>query len=252
MLKLELAAFYAQYEKELHEWIASYDRTVYCRKGCSSCCDVSVGMYLPEAIVLAETLNEAQYARVAAHTRRVLEYARQTDEYISGYRFAAIGACPFLDATNGACSIYEQRPANCRHVFSSLPPEYCAKDTPARLDRDLAKQAEFLRRLDPRVNEYGLPYVTPLEKIFSEKYQLYLIFLNAKYFDFIVLGEMSWLIMLARDHDLRGMTTGTNGRRSDFLRALQQTGLYHEHLLTDCQEVLPHFKEAGLAITFAD
>jgi Fe-S-cluster containining protein len=211
---------------------------------------MSIGLHLPEAIVLAHSLSEDLYAKVVEHAQRVFRYACNTPDYLAGYRHSVIGCCPFLDTHNGSCRIYEIRPANCRHVFSNMSPEYCAKDAMFMLEQNAQRRAEFLRQLDPHVNEDELPFIAPLEKIFSEKYQIYLMMLNAKYFNFIVLGEMSWFVVLAREYNLERLVT--KATLAEFKESLQGTGFYHEHLLTDCQEILAHFKKQSVRINFAD
>jgi Fe-S-cluster containining protein len=251
MLEEELMTIYTLYERELADWIATYDRNISCHKGCSTCCNMSVGLYLPEALVLASSLTDVQYARVAEHAYRVLTYAADTPDYLTGYRYSAIGWCPFLNTDDDSCSIYEHRPANCRHVFSNMPFEYCAEENVNMLDQHPEKRVEFLSQLDPRVNEDDLPFIAPLQDIFHKKYEFYLMLLTAKYFNFIVFGEMSWLLMLAREHNLWDMVTNTE-TLTDFYEIMRRTGLYHDHVLTDCQEILPHVKEQSAGIHFAN
>lgn len=250
MLHNELKALYASYERELQRWIATYPRGVSCRKGCRTCCNMSVGLYVPEAVVLADWLTDAQYAAVARHAQRVLAYAATTPDYQAGFRYADLGWCPFLDADTGACTIHAHRPANCRHVFSNMPPKYCAKGAELLLEHDAGEQAAFLAQLDPDVNADELPFMAPLHAIFYDQYELYLLMLTARYFNVIVQGEMSWLIVLAREHGLWNIATQPGGTPDDFIRYARSTGLYHEHLLTNCQEIPPHLREAGAEIDF--
>jgi Fe-S-cluster containining protein len=211
---------------------------------------MSVGLYLPEAFALADLLTDAQYTRVAEHAERVYHYACDTSDYLTGFRFSEIGFCPFLDLDRGTCCIYEHRPANCRHVFSNMPPEYCAKDIVSTLDHDPQRRTEFLRQLDPDVNEDELPFIAPLLDIFYEKYEIYLMILTSKYFNFNMYGEMSWFITLAREHHLWDVVTGPEDNLAYVTEKLQKTGLYHEYMLTDCQKILPHFKEQSIETNF--
>ena len=71
VLKEELLKIYTLYDHELADWIAAYDRNISCHKGCSTCCNMSVGLYLPEALVLADSLTDVQYTKVAEHARRL-------------------------------------------------------------------------------------------------------------------------------------------------------------------------------------
>ncbi len=236
-LQAELTAFYTLYEGKLQDWVGSYPGGVSCQKGCSTCCNVSVGLYLPEAIVLANRLTDGLYAQVKDHAQRVVRYARTTTDYVNGYRFAGLGCCPFLEPNEGVCRIYDSRPANCRHVFSNMPPEYCSKDAPRLFEYDPDKHAEFLKNLEPGINEGGLPYIAPLHNIFYEKYEGELLALTAKYFHFSLIGEMSWLIVLAREYDLWDMTTNPDTMLPELITNLQRTGFYHENLLTECKEL---------------
>ena len=249
-LQDELTAFYTRYDSALQRWIAGYDRPISCHKGCSTCCDLSVGLYLPEAIVLARILADEQYAEVAAHAQRVIAYARGASDYLAGYRDAGIGGCPFLDRAAGACRIYTWRPANCRHVYANLPSAYCARDVRRTLAQDPARHAEFLRQLDPRVNEDDLPFIAPLQDIFHDHYEIDLMRLNAKYFNVIAQGEMSWFITLAREHHLWELATGAAKTPAEFQQTLQRTGCYHEQLLTDCQEIRPNFKKWSIRLNW--
>lgn len=250
MMREDLTAIYTRYERELYTWIASYERGVSCHKGCSTCCNVSVGLYLPEALVLADSLTEEQYSRVFEHAQRVLAYANDTPDYLEGFRYSEIGWCPILDTESGVCTIYSYRPANCRHVYSNMSPAYCVTGIEKQFEQHPEQYTEFLQQLDPVVNEEGLPYIESLQDIFYGKYEFYLTVLAAKYCNFNLYGEMSWLITLAREHDLWGMVTAPGVTLTDFRQNIQNTGWYHDNVLTDCQEILPEIKEQSAGVDF--
>lgn len=250
VLQEELRLLYASYERALNGWIAAYPRGVSCRKGCGACCNMSVGLYLPEAIVLADALTDAQYDGVAEYARRALAYAEKTDDYIGGFRHAGPGCCPFLDADTQACAMHPQRPANCRHVFSNMPPEFCQKDAAARFEQHPDDHAAYLRQLDPAVNDDGLPYIAPLNAIFHEQYELYLLLLTARHGNLIIQGEMAWLIMLVREHHLAAMAAQPDITAETLIARLHRAGRYHPHLLTACDPIPPHIREASAEIDF--
>jgi Fe-S-cluster containining protein len=250
MLSNELTSIYTSYDRELQQWLDSYQGHISCRKGCSTCCNMSVGLYLPEAVVLAQSLTDDEYAAVSQHARRVFHYACETPQYLPEFRYSDIGWCPFLLVDEGACGIYTRRPANCRHVFSNMPPKYCDRETVRQLEQDAAMRAEFEQQLDPRVNEDGLPFMTPTEDIFHGKYELYLKVLAAKHFNVNLYGEMSWLLMLVREHDLVSMVTAPDADIDDFLRNLENTGWFHPNLLTECEQISPDLKEQSLYVNF--
>ena len=72
---------------------------VACKKGCASCCHMNVSITKAEAERLAKASGKSM-ARIAAAPR----HARD--------KFAG-KPCPFLDS-QGACSIYVDRPLSCR------------------------------------------------------------------------------------------------------------------------------------------
>jgi Fe-S-cluster containining protein len=208
-------------------------------------------LYLPEALVLANVLNKEQYVRVYEHAQRVLAYANDTPNYLEGFRYSEIGWCPFLDTEHGACTIYPYRPANCRHVYSNMPSRYCQTGIERYFEQHPEHYEEFLNQLDPNINEEGLPYIEPLQDIFYGKYEFYLTVLAAKYCNFSLYGEMSWLITLARGYDLWGMVTASGVTLSDFRQNIRNTGWYHDNVLTDCQEILPELKAQSVDLDFA-
>ena len=250
-MEQDLTALYTRYERELQAWIASYERGVSCCKGCCECCNVSVGLYLPEVLVLANSLSDKQYARVFEHAQRVLAYANDTPNYLEGFRYSEIGWCPFLDTESGACTIHPYRPASCRYLYSNMPPAYCVTGIEKQLDRHPEQYEKFLQQLDPDVNEEGLPYIEPLQDIFYGKYAFYLTALTAKYCNFTLYGEMSWLITLARDYDLWTMITAPDVTLADFQQNLRSTGWYHDNVLTECQQIPPDLKTDSADLDFS-
>lgn len=77
-----------------------------CQKGCSHCCRIDIGV----------SRLEAEYITVNGGPELDQESSRT-----AGHK----GACPFL-AKDGACSIYERRPFNCRTFHTLDDPKYCA------------------------------------------------------------------------------------------------------------------------------
>jgi Fe-S-cluster containining protein len=110
---------------------------VACKAGCDHCCHQSVGVTVPEALVIFDHLKRSRSSpelqRIAAH---ISERHRETLGLSSSERYSPDHPCPFLEA--GRCSIYEVRPLACRGM-NSLDADDCAK----RL-RDSAARAAFL------------------------------------------------------------------------------------------------------------
>ncbi|MEW6543783.1 MAG: YkgJ family cysteine cluster protein [Nitrospirota bacterium] len=132
-------------ELEEREALAA-GQPVSCKKGCAACCRMLVPVSAPEAFALRETVarlpeagRQATLRRVAetragleragllAHLTEIAETDRQLrDEEMesTNRRYYALRLpCPFLEQE--VCSIYEDRPAACRELLVTTPPELC-------------------------------------------------------------------------------------------------------------------------------
>jgi hypothetical protein len=114
----ELAMVAGRYaDGEIEAWRGRPDSPegVACRVGCSYCCHVPVGVAIPEAILIGNTLlaesTDEELAEVLEKVRRA-EHARFG--LVGQERDQVRHPCPMLDEPEGACSIYEYRPLNCR------------------------------------------------------------------------------------------------------------------------------------------
>lgn len=119
---------------------------ISCQKGCAACCRMLVPVSPPEAFALrdyVQTLPEAEQARLTqrfAVTRTALlarglwnnliEMGESTNppddtalEPVNRAYYALQLPCAFLDQE--VCTIYEQRPAACRELLVTSPPEWC-------------------------------------------------------------------------------------------------------------------------------
>jgi hypothetical protein len=86
---------------------------VECRRGCSFCCHMNVGVTPLEAARIALALRRETYAE---RREAVLEADRHLDRRGAEARLALRMLCPLL--VDGACSIYELRPLACRALLS--------------------------------------------------------------------------------------------------------------------------------------
>lgn len=121
-------------------------RTISCQKGCAACCRMLVPVSAPEAFALrdyVQTLPEAEQTRLAqrfAIIRTALlarglwkslidmgESSNPADdaalEPINRAYFELRLPCVFLE--QDVCTIYEQRPAACRELLVTSPPDWC-------------------------------------------------------------------------------------------------------------------------------
>lgn len=93
---------------------------ITCRKGCSHCCRLFVGITPPEAEILVAMANyehipmdQAKLERQAAHCRENWHDQPAEDQ-----------ACVFL-GMDGTCRVYENRPNACRKHFVVTEAEFC-------------------------------------------------------------------------------------------------------------------------------
>lgn len=85
------------------ELLAPAEGNVGCRRGCSHCCHIAVGVFEHEAKVIATAAG-----RALATPRGRTDFSDIVPSYSN--------PCPFL--RDGECSIYEHRPMTCRTHLS--------------------------------------------------------------------------------------------------------------------------------------
>lgn len=121
-------------------------RAISCRMGCAACCRMMVPVSPPEAFALRDYVEQLPADRRATIHRRLRETAdalkreglygqlqevasastAPSDEELEPINrayYALRLPCPFLE--NELCSIYESRPAACRELLVTSPPELC-------------------------------------------------------------------------------------------------------------------------------
>lgn len=97
-----LEAVYA-YMDRFNAFVATF---AVCQKGCSHCCKIGVEV----------SRLEAEYISVKGGPMLDQGSSRTASRE---------GSCPFL-GKNGACTIYDRRPFNCRTFHTLDDPKYCA------------------------------------------------------------------------------------------------------------------------------
>lgn len=134
--------------RQAQERAARSGLQVQCRKGCGVCCRYLVRISLPEALFLAERIQQTSHPRrddLLARFARVREVLQQEwlyedlrggltsgqvdityphRLYLFSRRYLELGMpCPFLE--DDACSIYPYRPTTCRQYLVTSPPSRC-------------------------------------------------------------------------------------------------------------------------------
>lgn len=88
------------YMDEYNKFVATF---TVCEKGCSACCNIPVNISRLEAEYISKKAGKSV-------TNKIIQKS---------------GSCPFLSET-GTCSIYRQRPFNCRTFHTADDPKYCS------------------------------------------------------------------------------------------------------------------------------
>jgi hypothetical protein len=97
----------------LVEEVLDSDAPVACAPGCTACCYQTVQATIPEAILIALRLGDADDPR----RQRVLDAAAAFDGMSPLQRKRTGKPCPLL--VDGRCSVYDDRPLACRSVLSA-------------------------------------------------------------------------------------------------------------------------------------
>lgn len=130
---------------------------IWCARSCANCCSLTVHLTLPEALLIAPSLDSRQMTAVATRAeelRHIADTAADLKEFWQRHRREA-GHCPLLN-DEGACSIYPVRPFACRALLSTRDPAWCGIDfaTLTSLERQL-----YLNSLDPTIVTYPTHYL---------------------------------------------------------------------------------------------
>lgn len=92
---------------------------VLCGKGCSGCCSQLVTVTASEAELLMKSAP-------AVDLERLSKQAQATLDNWTDHLTPEEGKCVFLDAQNGSCTVWAQRPANCRNYFVTGSNLHCS------------------------------------------------------------------------------------------------------------------------------
>lgn len=126
---------------------AAQGLNIYCRAGCSACCDILVMAYRPETLRIARFLSQPENAAVRegflARYKSWREAAGDTPERLSALfvagkqqeydalhneHFRRRIRCAFND--EGRCTIYAVRPIACRNAHALDTDAHCCADPP--------------------------------------------------------------------------------------------------------------------------
>jgi Fe-S-cluster containining protein len=116
--------FHARVDEVVDATLRGHAVKIACRRGCSFCCSLQVQVAPHEAFTLAQWLTKNFDAeRLAAATGRLRDNAAKTRAMGDEARKRSNLACAVL-GDDGACTVYEARPAQCRR-FNSTDLDVC-------------------------------------------------------------------------------------------------------------------------------
>ena len=116
-VRTEVIRMYSRLEREQATVIAAEKPALACKLGCNYCCHQRVELRPYEAFVLAEHIRSRMTAAQQANARQRLAANRDRVLSLTAQQHTQAGIpCALLE--DGACSVYEARPAACRKYYS--------------------------------------------------------------------------------------------------------------------------------------
>ena len=116
-VRAQVVRMYSRLEREQGVVIAAAKLALACELGCNYCCHQRVEIRPYEAFVLAEYVRTRMTAAQQADVKHRLVANRARIAPLTPLQHTQAGiACALL--VNGACSVYEARPAACRKYYS--------------------------------------------------------------------------------------------------------------------------------------
>jgi Fe-S-cluster containining protein len=186
-------------------WRFDYEQsggTVFCGKGCCSCCTLAVNCTYGEALLVNRCIDQNQKAavdRIAETIIHCASAATSLKDWLGQYR-QKVGNCPFLDST-GACGVYPARPLSCRSLLSTAVPKWCNTDF-STLDQQ--EKQQYMDRLDRTVVSFPTHYVATLLDMGKELELVASKRMKALY-GFAVSGNLPYLVWLEQHHNLQAV-----------------------------------------------
>lgn len=107
-------------ESEIDKFDEEAIGSITCKRGCSFCCHINVGISALEAKAIAGYCKKNKIPISKKYLKKQLSYdAREI-------AFSPVSACVFLKGKE--CSIYPVRPLSCRKYFVRSDPKFCSTE----------------------------------------------------------------------------------------------------------------------------
>lgn len=222
---------YDEFDAFSKEWLNEYAEnggTVYCSKGCFSCCDMAVDVTLPEAALIFSAITEHYRSLNLEALNKLLAVVQNSKSHaeFAHKRRSQVGFCPFLSIT-GSCNAHVIRPLHCRKVFSVLPGAYCADKTllKMQLGSRLLHYVSLLSQFS--VTNGQSSFVQPISQV-ATFVRTNLLHLTKQAIGFNLSGDMILLVELCCRSDFWKAVQTSESALVDYLK---QCGLYHPFLI---------------------
>ncbi|HDR7612623.1 TPA: SEC-C domain-containing protein [Bacillus mycoides] len=119
-----LEKLYSAYDPAIEQ----LQKNAPCKKGCIACCFQEVNLQKIEAQRININMNK-EIKKVIKYNLKETKARRKVPSSLWTDRQSSLEPCPFLDITNGECSIYNIRPFSCRSYFVISNPHMCNEIT---------------------------------------------------------------------------------------------------------------------------
>lgn len=179
--------------------VASYAAnggSIHCARGCSGCCTLAVNCTAPEALLISQSLDDAQRAALAAYIEQLkgkLATATDLKSYLRIHR-KELGGCPFLE--NSICTVYDKRPLSCRSLLSTKESRWCAVDF-SELGQE--EKHSFVESLDRPNVAFPMHYLAATQNL-AQGLESQLAMLMMQQFGLAIYGSMPVLVYLFSEH----------------------------------------------------
>lgn len=173
---------------------------IFCAKGCSNCCSLSVNCSFPEAVAIAKELTAEQRQNLVEKLpllRQISQQAENLKQFLRQFR-KQIGGCPFLHPEDGSCRIYPRRPFSCRALLSTRNSSWCAVDF---ADLHPLEKEAFLSSLDPEVVAFPTHYLATSQELGLELEALAMAAMRDE-FGISLSGNLIYQVWLELEHQL--------------------------------------------------
>jgi len=216
------------FDSTIETWLSTYVNSgghIYCAKGCSGCCNLTVNSTYPEAAAIDREDLQVHSSKLTNHIQRLIESAKQSKDWLTFLRKHRkdVGYCPFI-TSDGRCTIYSYRPFSCRALLSTRNSDWCTIDLS---ELPPIEKKLYLDSLDRNIVAYPVHYVDKTQSI-GYRHEKTISSLMETAFGFSLSGNFALLVYLEMNYQLSHLVVEGFEETKKFLMT---ENLYHPYLL---------------------